>query len=432
MTQDRPVFPEPIAKILGTLTSAGFEAYLVGGCVRDWLRKEEVHDYDVTTNAHPESVRALFPHTIPTGIPHGTITVLCDGLTVEVTTYRREAAYSDGRHPDSVSFDATLQEDLSRRDFTINAMAMDLEGNLIDPYDGQRDLRNGLIRAVGDPAARFAEDGLRILRAIRFACVLEFHIEPQTLTAMEKMADNLRAVASERVGREFLRIAGGSWWTILHLFAFGPWLRILFEPWPQLQAGFLHLFHAQTPSMAVARELHKIRQDPDTHAPALAAASAALWAFLANLAEERVRAWLLKMAWDRETRDLTTKTLHLLCRDPANWTIGEWRRALFDNGRTPVWLASCLLDNLQASTGDSALLCQRKEACEQLCMTQPIWRLKDLAVSGSDLKTLGASGPLIGQLFTHLRTEVLAARLNNERKGLLEAAQKKLMELTKK
>lgn len=187
---------------MGILEQAGYEAFLVGGCVRDRLRGVEPEDYDVATDARPEQVMALFPGTAPTGLAHGTVTVTAGGAPIEVTTFRREAGYSDHRRPDEVRFVSDLTEDLARRDFTINAMAEDLQGRLVDPVGGQEDLKQKVIRAVGAPQERFAEDALRMVRAIRFSAQLGFTIEPLTENAIVSCRERLRMLAVERVTSE--------------------------------------------------------------------------------------------------------------------------------------------------------------------------------------------------------------------------------------
>ena len=169
--------PAGVGGCLDTLRRTGHAAYPVGGCVRDLLLGRTPGDWDVCTDARPERVMELFPRTVPTGLKHGTVTVRTEDGPVEVTTFRREAGYADGRHPDAVDFDATLAEDLARRDFTVNAMALDENGMVIDRYGGQTDLFRSVIRCVGDPDRRFAEDALRMLRAVRFAAQLGFSIE---------------------------------------------------------------------------------------------------------------------------------------------------------------------------------------------------------------------------------------------------------------
>lgn len=188
--------------ILKTLEGAGFAACFVGGCVRDTLLGRPVHDWDITTSALPEEIMALFPRCIPTGIKHGTVTVLLRGESFEVTTFRRDGAYHDGRHPDGVVFVPNLTEDLARRDFTINAMAMHLDGSITDCFDGKADLKRGIIRCVGDPERRFREDALRMLRALRFSAQLGFQIEDDTARAIRENAGLCRLLSRERVCAE--------------------------------------------------------------------------------------------------------------------------------------------------------------------------------------------------------------------------------------
>lgn len=194
--------PAGVGGCLDTLRRTGHAAYPVGGCVRDLLLGRTPGDFDVCTDARPERVMELFPHTVPTGLRHGTVTVRTEDGPVEVTTFRREAGYADGRHPDAVDFDATLAEDLARRDFTVNAMALDENGMVIDRYGGQMDLFRNVIRCVGDPDRRFAEDALRMLRAVRFAAQLGFSLEARTAAALASCAPLLERVSGERIRAE--------------------------------------------------------------------------------------------------------------------------------------------------------------------------------------------------------------------------------------
>ncbi len=197
--------PEYIAQILATLTAAGFRAFAVGGCVRDSLRGVVPNDYDVTTNALPNEVEALFEHTVPTGIQHGTVTVVTNKIPVEVTTFRQEFGYTDSRHPDRVCFVSDVKEDLSRRDFTVNAMAFNPSEGIVDPFGGQHDLEHKILRTVGEPTVRFEEDALRILRLFRFAATLGFSMEEETLTAALKLAPMLENISKERIATELLK-----------------------------------------------------------------------------------------------------------------------------------------------------------------------------------------------------------------------------------
>lgn len=188
--------------IIKTLEDAGFEARYVGGCVRDTMLDRPIHDWDIASQALPEDVLRLFPHCVPTGIRHGTVTVLLDGVSAEVTTYRLDGVYHDGRHPDGVRFVRSLAEDLARRDFTINAMAMDESGAITDLFGGREDLSRRVIRCVGEPETRFREDALRMLRAYRFAAQLGFSLDAQTQAAIRRCAPLCASLSRERVREE--------------------------------------------------------------------------------------------------------------------------------------------------------------------------------------------------------------------------------------
>lgn len=198
--------PATAKAVLDGLHAKGFEAYIVGGCVRDSVLGKKPSDWDITTNAWPEQVKAIFPRTVDTGIKHGTVTVLIGSGQHEVTTYRVDGTYSDGRHPDNVTFTRSLDEDLKRRDFTVNAMAYSEETGLIDRFGGMQDLQRGIIRCVGDPMERFQEDALRILRAVRFAAQLNFSIDRPTAEAIEKLAPTLSKISAERICTELVKL----------------------------------------------------------------------------------------------------------------------------------------------------------------------------------------------------------------------------------
>lgn len=205
-TVRRRLIPAQVQWVLGKLRAAQFEAYLVGGCVRDLLLGRPPGDWDIATAATPDQVQATFSRTRPTGIAHGTVTVLAGNRALEVTTFRTEGKYSDHRHPDWVRFTTAIEADLSRRDFTINAMALSEDGRLIDPFHGLRDLCRGVIRAVGNPEQRFKEDALRMLRAVRFSAQLGFRIDDATLAAIAKHAALLQHVSKERIRDEFSKL----------------------------------------------------------------------------------------------------------------------------------------------------------------------------------------------------------------------------------
>ncbi|MCR4787080.1 MAG: CCA tRNA nucleotidyltransferase [Lachnospiraceae bacterium] len=198
--------PETVRKIINTITAAGYEAYAVGGCIRDMLLGKEPKDYDITTSAKPEEVKALFRRTIDTGIEHGTVTIMVKETGYEVTTYRIDGKYEDSRHPSEVKFTRSLKEDLLRRDFTINAMAYNDQDGLQDPFDGVSDLEKGIIRCVGDPMMRFGEDALRIMRAVRFSAQLGYEIETKTFEAMKALSGTLEKISKERIQAELEKL----------------------------------------------------------------------------------------------------------------------------------------------------------------------------------------------------------------------------------
>ena len=198
--------PEDVKQIIKTITEAGYEAYAVGGCIRDSVLGRIPEDYDITTSAKPLQIKELFSHTIDTGIKHGTVTIMLHGIGYEVTTYRIDGEYEDCRHPREVIFTSNLIEDLKRRDFTINAMAYNDEQGLVDPFDGTGDLQKRVIRCVGNPIERFTEDALRMMRAVRFSAQLGYEIEAETADAIRVLAPNLKNISAERIQAELVKL----------------------------------------------------------------------------------------------------------------------------------------------------------------------------------------------------------------------------------
>lgn len=230
MTMD---MPKNVDIAINLLQSAGFEAYAVGGCVRDSLLGKIPNDWDITTSAKPEDMKSVFAdfHCIDTGIKHGTVTVVIDGEPLEITTFRLDGEYEDNRHPKSVTFTSDLGADLGRRDFTVNAMAYSKKTETVDLFGGQNDLKNGIIRCVGDPDRRFNEDALRILRALRFASALDFEIEEKTAQSLLKNRALLGNISEERIAKELLKLVCGKGAKRI-LTDFAP---VLFEILPELQ-----------------------------------------------------------------------------------------------------------------------------------------------------------------------------------------------------
>lgn len=199
---DRMILPDNIRKILSVITANGYEAFVVGGAVRDFLLGTEVSDYDITTDALPEEIKSIFPKTIDTGLKHGTVTVVENGEAVEITTYRVDGVYEDHRRPSTVEFSKDLKSDLSRRDFTMNALACNENGEITDYFGGIEDIRNGIIKTVGIADERFEEDALRMLRAIRFACTTGFTIDEEILKSIERKSAHILYVSGERIKQE--------------------------------------------------------------------------------------------------------------------------------------------------------------------------------------------------------------------------------------
>lgn len=198
--------PERVKEILDTIMEAGYEAYAVGGCIRDSILGRKPNDWDITTSASPYEIKELFRRTVDTGIQHGTVTVMMDKEGFEVTTYRIDGDYKDGRHPSEVTFTASLKEDLRRRDFTINAMAYNEQNGLVDIFGGMQDIADGVIRCVGEPRERFSEDALRIMRAVRFSAQLGYQIEEKTKAAIEELAPTLKKISAERIQVELVKL----------------------------------------------------------------------------------------------------------------------------------------------------------------------------------------------------------------------------------
>ncbi|MFI3231411.1 MAG: CCA tRNA nucleotidyltransferase [bacterium] len=203
--------PQDVLFILSVLTQNNFEAFIVGGCVRDYVLGNEPKDFDITSDALPLDIKNIFEKTIDTGIQHGTITVLLNKINYEVTTYRIDGEYVDNRHPESIIFTKNLTEDLSRRDFTMNALAYNPSTGLVDPFGGEDDIKTKIIRGVGDPDKRFKEDALRIMRGVRFASQLDFDIEQSTLTAMQNNAHLIKNISVERIRDEFFKLLNSSY-----------------------------------------------------------------------------------------------------------------------------------------------------------------------------------------------------------------------------
>ena len=360
-------------KIVKGLCAAGFPAYYVGGCVRDRLLGRPVHDWDVTTAALPEEVMALFEHCVPTGIRHGTVTVFLDGAQAEVTTFRTEGVYLDGRHPSEVRFVRTLAEDLSRRDFTINAMAMDADGNVTDLFGGRDDLARRCIRCVGDPEKRFREDALRMLRAYRFSAQLGFALDAATAGAVERCAPLAAALSMERIRDEMEKT--------------------LLSPRPPVLRTMADAGLLKAAGIDALPELDWLAELP--------AEPSVRWAGLKVLFPELEPS---QLRLPSRLCSLIGRAASAYCPQPDRLAL---KRTVAENGAEAAEIAAAL-------AGEEALLSEILASGE--CVT-----LGQLAVSGSDLSWL--RGREVGQMLHALLAHVLCHPEENTREALLKLAQ---------
>lgn len=359
--------PKKPDAILQILQDRGYEAYYVGGCVRDLLLGRPVHDWDITTSALPEQVMACFSKCIPTGIRHGTVTVIEDGVQAEVTTFRTETGYSDGRHPDAVQFVSRLKEDLARRDFTINAMAMDQYGHITDCFDGQKDLARQIIRCVGDPAVRFQEDALRMFRALRFSAQLGFTVMPSTMEAIGALADRRSALSAERVREEVEKT--------------------LCSPRPQVLRQMLDL--------GLLKPFTGGSDAPLEHLAELPCDALVRWAALCRIWPDLD---LVKLRLDRQTARIAMAASLL----PIPDTRLGWKKLLAREGEK----MTCVL----------AQVAGQKQQVDEILRSGECVSLRQLAVSGRDFP--GLSGPELGKHLQKLLMYVLEHPEKNEKKIL--------------
>lgn len=368
--------------VLERINQAGFEVYFVGGCVRDTLLRRPLHDVDLATSAYPQEIKQIFPQTIDTGIEHGTVTVIYQKKAYEITTFRTESGYQDYRRPDKVEFVRSLKEDLKRRDFTINALAMNAQGEIIDLFAGIADLQQRQIRAVGVAADRFHEDALRMLRAVRFQAQLNFTIEKQTLAGIKTNAALLSHIATERIREEFIKLMEGC----------------------NRQAGLISLYQTQLyrfcPGLATY-DFPKILQ----FAAGQITDEATVWSFLAYLGQlkrAQVRPFLRQWKVANNNIKLAQAAIELL----NNYQESNWQ--LYIAGQAATAIAAQVL----------RLTCQQ-ELAEQLIeqyQDLPLKSPQQLAINGQQImQILNLSpGPQIGQYLKQIQQAIVAGQLVND------------------
>ena len=388
--------PRDVEWIIGKIREHGFEAFAVGGCVRDTLLGREPGDWDITTSAKPEKVKDIFGKTVDTGLQHGTVTVIKNRNGYEVTTYRIDGEYHDGRHPESVEFTSNLKEDLKRRDFTINAMAYSHETEIVDEFGGMGDLANKVIRCVGLAHDRFTEDALRILRAIRFAAQLGFEIEEETYRAISDIAPNLKNVSKERIQVELTKL----------LLSDYPEKMMMVEATgicPYVTVDFCEVFEKEC-----AESIAKIKTLPKE--------KSIRWAgFLRHMEPVKIRAILKGLKLDNETID-NGRVMVEAAQAPLEPEKPQIRRFLSKMSR--YQFEGCLY--LKELDGDSNI--------EEI---RRLWReteedgdcisLKMLAVNGGDLMAAGVGkGKKLGETLAWLLDLVLEHPELNHKETLLE------------
>ncbi len=393
----RVTLPKDVLTLMATLARAGHRAYAVGGCVRDALRGAMPDDWDLCTDALPDEVAACFPaeRVLPTGIQHGTVTVLIDHRPYEITTFRVDGTYRDHRRPDSVRFVCDLHADLGRRDFTINAMAYHPDEGLIDPFGGQADLHARVVRCVGAPWLRFGEDALRILRALRFAAVLGFTLDKPTAQAAQKRCASLRHVAVERVRVELDKLLCGA------------------DAAPVLRK-FPDIVHTIAPQLCCKAPDWAARTDTLAQLPSQLPLRLA--ALLVGVDSEQVAAYFASLRYDARTAEATQTILAA--------------HALPLTGDAPTLLNALRRTNPNAVRG-ALLLCGAQGAevaeaqalLERLLLDGACYRAAQLAVGGKDLLALGISpGPEVGRILSTLLDAVIAGEVVNEKSALLANA----------
>lgn len=389
----KPISLSPGANFaIRRLESLGYECYAVGGCVRDSLLGKSPNDWDLTTNATPDEMKAAFAdcRVIETGAKHGTITVLYQKEPLEITTFRKDGAYADNRHPTAVTFSKTVEDDLSRRDFTVNAMAYHPEKGLIDLFDGQKDLADGLIRCVGDAETRFHEDGLRILRAVRFASALGFVLEETTARAARNCAFLLDGIAKERVRVE---------WSKLLL---GKTPAAILQSYPEIVARFLPEI------LPIQQRTLDFLENAPLDLP--------LRLSLLFDSAENAKSALLRLRYDNDTQEKTVSLIKLQ-KTPLDSTEVGLRRLLRHYPAETVarylTILECKGEGTRAAKEELQAILSRGD-CVSLSM---------LAVSGNDLIALGIpAGKRVGAVLEALLDRVIDGDLPNEKAALLEAA----------
>jgi tRNA nucleotidyltransferase (CCA-adding enzyme) len=395
--------PQAASGVIAKLNKSGYEAYAVGGCVRDCLMGRTPNDWDIATSASPAQVKACFPRTFDTGILHGTVTVLMGGTRIEVTTYRIDGPYLDGRHPSSVKYTKSLEEDLSRRDFTMNAIAYHPDSGVSDPFSGARDILAKTIRAVGDPHARFAEDALRVFRALRFSAQLGFEIETATVAAIKEKAKGLKSVSIERVREELTKLMLSHYPEKLALAYELGVLDNSLPPFARLSAEEAEKAASRLVACpkhpAAAYALAYIDRPPDG-------------------ARNSVLSCMESLRFDKATARLASH-LAKWGKDPIPCQAYPLRKFISMSGPENF----DFLLGMRKAAGDAheaVLLPLVRERRDKIIESGDCLLRKDLNVDGSDITKLGFKGKAVGDKLEELLEKVLEDPKLNDRETLLK------------
>ncbi|MBE5781755.1 MAG: CCA tRNA nucleotidyltransferase [Clostridiales bacterium] len=393
------LLPAPVLRALDMLEEGGFSAYVVGGCVRDWVLGIPPHDFDICTAATPEEMKEIFKgeRTIETGIKHGTLTVLMENEPLEITTFRLDGDYLDGRHPSSVSFTRKVEEDLSRRDFTMNAMAYSPKDGLIDPFGGQKDCRDEIIRCVGEPERRFQEDALRILRALRFSARLGFPIEEATVRAIGRLKENLEKISKERIAVELTGLLQGRYAREI-LMDFAP---VIVSVIPELAQADPVLWESMLSSLA------HLPREPLYGWTALLNSCSTAPAVCADTARRILRN--LKMPLK-----LIEGAGELIAWRDADLQPHRMQKMLMHLG--PERLSQLLFWREAEKPGAYE---KSRTRMEELLRENACYSLAQLAVNGKEMAALGLRGAQIGAALNMLLEQVVDGSLPNERQALI-------------
>lgn len=399
--------PGNVRFILHMLREAGHEAYVVGGCVRDSIMGRKPHDWDICTSAKPEQVIEIFNHykVIPTGLKHGTVTIMKNDKPYEITTYRVDGEYDDARHPKDVTFTTSLEEDLSRRDFTMNALAYNNNNDLVDLFGGVNDIKNGIVRCVGNPRERFSEDALRIMRALRFATRFGFKIEENTFASMKEKKSLLSKISAERINSELTQIIMCEAEDVARILYKAE--DILFELFPALR---------ENDGLYINNILHSNK------------IKSVRLALLFDFPEEQLKDILTNLRYDNETISSVLNTRkygqQILKYDSEKYTIEYFlKRIMHDIGYedTQKALFYCIAYSRAKSNEKQELLFTNMLYIVMVINDRDeCYKLSQLAVNGNDIKRFGYKGQQIGTVLNYLLDMVMKGVLENNKPTLLK------------